>query len=259
MFCLFESPHSPPADPSRKRTWLFHEPCSSGRESAHYSPTGKVRADSRRLLRGSWSRCTRVSERMLSMNLVAADVSPLTYRPRAKLEPTDVGLLRFMVPMRGIRPWGLSMNRGLNLTGSVSSLSPRGTSGERAGERGNQAKTASSPRPSPPSFLRRRGRSRRFMVPRHAQKRKGAFHEPRSSGRESAHLSPVGKVRADSRRLLRFLVPMRGRRPWPLSMNLVAADVSPLTIRPRAKLEPTHVGCYRSWSRCAAEGRGRFP
>ena len=130
----------------------------------------------------------------------------------------------------------LSMNRGLNVTGSVSSLSPRGTSGERAGERGNQTKTASSPRlrgrshggalacapakllfhlggrnrfgaakarPSPPSFLRRRGRSRRFMVPRHAQKRKGAFHEPRSSGRESAHYSPTGKVRADSRRLLR--------------------------------------------------------
>src|ERR1051325_2155701 len=72
----------------------------------------------------------------------------------------------------------LSMNRGLNVTGSVSSLSPRGTSGERAGERGNQIKTASSPRPSPPSFLRRRGRSRRFMVPRHAQKRKGAPHEP---------------------------------------------------------------------------------
>src|ERR1044071_811359 len=127
------------------------------------------------------------------------------------------------------------MNRGLNVTGSVSSLSPRGTSGERAGERGIQTKTAaspppppppllppargrgggragergiqtktaSSPRPSPPSFLRRRGRSRRFMVPRHAQKRIEAFHEPRSSGRESAHLSS-GKVRADSRRLLRF-------------------------------------------------------
>src|ERR1041384_8228120 len=70
------------------------------------------------------------------------------------------------------------MNRGLNVTGSVSSLSPRGTSGERAGERGNQTKTASSPRPSPPSFLRRRGSSRRFMVPRHAHPRKGAFHEP---------------------------------------------------------------------------------
>src|ERR1041385_8148935 len=28
----------------------------------------------------------------------------------------------------------------------------------------------------------------------------GPFHEPRSSGRESAHYSPTGKVRADSRR-----------------------------------------------------------
>src|ERR1051325_6259738 len=99
------------------------------------------------------------------MNLVAADVSPLTYRPRAKLEPTHVGLRRFMVPMRGRRPWRLSMNRGLNVTGSVSSLSPRGTSGERAGERATQTNTASPPRPSPPSFLRRRGRSRRFTVP----------------------------------------------------------------------------------------------
>src|ERR1043166_1524302 len=70
------------------------------------------------------------------------------------------------------------MNRRLNVTGPVFSLSPRGTSGERAGERGNQTKTASSPRPSPPSFLRRRGRSRRFMVPRHAQKRNAAPHAP---------------------------------------------------------------------------------
>src|ERR1051325_10500214 len=40
---------------------------------------------------GSWSQGMRKSERRLSMNLVAADVSPLTYRPRAKLEPTHVG------------------------------------------------------------------------------------------------------------------------------------------------------------------------
>src|ERR1041384_2524586 len=98
------------------------------------------------------------------------------------------------------------MNRGLNVTGSVSSLSPRGTSGERAGERGNQTKTASSPRlrgrshggalacapakllshlggrnrfgaakarPPPPSFPRRGGGRRRVMVPQPAQKRKG--------------------------------------------------------------------------------------
>src|ERR1051325_11843865 len=78
----------------------------------------------------------------LSMNLVAADVSRLTIRPRAKLEPTHVGLLRFMVPMRGIRPWRLSMNRWLNVTGSVSSLSPRGTGGERAGGGGTHTKSA---------------------------------------------------------------------------------------------------------------------
>src|ERR1051325_6563108 len=47
----------------------------------------------------------------------------------------------------------LSMNRGLNVTGSVSSLSPRGTSGERAGGRGIQTKTGGpSPPPPPPPF-----------------------------------------------------------------------------------------------------------
>ena len=39
-----------------------HEPRSSGRQSAHYWPAGKVRADSRRLLRGSRSQRTRTSE-----------------------------------------------------------------------------------------------------------------------------------------------------------------------------------------------------
>ena len=53
----------------------------------------------------------RESERGLSMSLVAAEVSPLTIHPRAKLEPTHVGLLRFMVPMRGKTTWGLPMNR----------------------------------------------------------------------------------------------------------------------------------------------------
>jgi hypothetical protein len=38
-------------------------------------------------------------------------------------------------------------------------LSPRGTSGERAGERGISTKRASSPQPSPPSCVRRRGRN----------------------------------------------------------------------------------------------------
>src|ERR1051325_2986622 len=42
---------------------------------------------------------------------------------------------------------------------------------------------------------------------------------PRSSRRESAHLSPAGKVGADSRRLLRFMVPMRGKRPRWLPMR----------------------------------------
>src|ERR1044071_7862471 len=32
-------------------------------------------------------------------------------------------------------------------------------------------------------------RAKRFMVPMHAQKRKGALHEPCSSGHESAHFS----------------------------------------------------------------------
>src|SRR6266536_5645435 len=36
-----------------------------------------------------------------------------------------------------------------------------------------------------PSAVRRRG----FMVPMHARRRKATLHEPRSSGRESAHLS----------------------------------------------------------------------
>jgi hypothetical protein len=40
-------------------------------------------------------------------------------------------------------------------------LSPRGTSRERAGERGISIKRASSPRPSPPSCVRRRGRNAR--------------------------------------------------------------------------------------------------
>ncbi len=35
-------------------------------------------------------------------------------------------------------------------------------------------------------------RDLRFMVPMHSEKRKGAFHEACSSGRESAH-SPLGK------------------------------------------------------------------
>jgi hypothetical protein len=35
-------------------------------------------------------------------------------------------------------------------------------------------------------------RAKRFMVPMHARRRKGALHEPCSSGRESAHLS-LGK------------------------------------------------------------------
>ena len=43
-------------------------------------------------------------------------------------------------------------------------LSPRGTSGERIKERGIHVERASSPQPSPPSFVRRRGRRRGGQV-----------------------------------------------------------------------------------------------
>src|SRR5881396_1242485 len=43
-------------------------------------------------------------------------------------------------------------------------LSPRGTSGERTEERGVQSERASSPQPSPPSCVRRRGRKPRSQV-----------------------------------------------------------------------------------------------
>ena len=61
----------------------------------------------------------------------------------------------------------------------------------------------------------------RFMVPMQAQKRKEAFHEPERGQpcpREpNLYPDPRGH---DCPRSCPFMVPMRGRKPWRLSMNL---------------------------------------
>src|SRR5213075_2423444 len=92
------------------------------------------------------------------------------------------------------------------------------------------------------------------MVPMSAQMRKGALHEPCSSGRESAH-SSLGKF--EPTHVGRFEpVQVHGPNAFEktkgLSMNLVAADVSPLIFHWGSLSRLTSAATSRSgsWSQC---------
>jgi len=125
-------------------------PSGLGPAAPRYPPTRRrqlVVGATLRLVRGSRPKCAVTKLSRLSMNRLVAQAASLRYR---RLPVGGVWNRLKLRTLRASSRLATSCVRHAERLLPFGSLSPRGTSGERVGERGKLIKSASSPRPSPP-------------------------------------------------------------------------------------------------------------